>query len=74
MPINLKELSKQKDLFAPGHRACSGCGPAIAIRQVLHAAGEITAIGFAIGCMEVVSTIFPFTAYRIKSISVGRNY
>ena len=68
MPVNLKELSSQKELFAPGHRACAGCGPAIALRQVLHVAGKNTVVGFATGCMEVVSTIFPYTAWEVPYI------
>ncbi|MEO0292842.1 MAG: pyruvate synthase subunit PorB [candidate division WOR-3 bacterium] len=68
MGINLKELSKQEDLFTSGHRACAGCGPAIAIRQALLVSGKDTVVGFATGCMEVVSTIFPYTAWKVPYI------
>ncbi|RKZ26112.1 pyruvate synthase subunit beta [bacterium] len=71
MPFDLKELSKEKDLFAPGHRACAGCGPAIVMRQIMAVAGKDTVVGFATGCMEVVSTIFPYTAWRVPYIHVA---
>jgi pyruvate ferredoxin oxidoreductase beta subunit len=68
MAINLKEISKQEDFFVSGHRACAGCGPAIAVRQALLASGKDTVVGFATGCMEVVSTIFPYTAWNVSYI------
>ncbi|MBP7055381.1 MAG: pyruvate ferredoxin oxidoreductase [Candidatus Omnitrophica bacterium] len=63
--INLKEISKQKPLFTGGHRACAGCGAAIVARQVLMAAGPNTVVASATGCLEVVSTIFPYTAWNV---------
>ncbi|RKZ21225.1 pyruvate ferredoxin oxidoreductase, partial [bacterium] len=56
--IDIKKIAKTEQLFAPGHRACAGCGATIIIRQVLSVAGKDTVVGFATGCMEVVSTIF----------------
>lgn len=63
--INIKEISKQKTLFTGGHRACAGCGAAIIARQVLMAAGPDTVVVSATGCLEVVSTIFPYTAWNV---------
>jgi len=64
----LKELSKRKELFTPGHRACLGCGAAIIARQVMLAAqssGAEIVVGCATGCLEVVSTIYPYTAWAV---------
>jgi pyruvate ferredoxin oxidoreductase beta subunit len=66
--VNLKEVAKGKELFTGGHRACAGCGAAIAARQVLMAAGPDTVVATATGCLEVVSTIFPFTAWNVPFI------
>jgi len=63
--MNVKEVSKQKELFTGGHRACAGCGAAIVARQVLMAAGPDTVVASATGCLEVVSTIFPYTAWNV---------
>ena len=35
---------EEKELFASGHRACAGCGEALALRHILKAAGEKTII------------------------------
>ena len=63
--MNIKEVVKTKELFTGGHRACAGCGAAIVARQVLMAAGPNTVVASATGCLEVVSTIFPYTAWNV---------
>ncbi len=66
---NLKELSRRKEGFVSGHRACAGCGAATAIRQILlTAANKPTVAGIATGCMEVISTIYPYTAWNINLV------
>ncbi|MDP8215476.1 MAG: thiamine pyrophosphate-dependent enzyme [Candidatus Euphemobacter frigidus] len=68
MPLNLKELSKKPELLSPGHRACTGCGSVIAIRQALMAVEGPVVVSFATGCMEVGTTIYPYTSWRIPYI------
>ncbi len=68
MALNLKELSKKPELLSPGHRACAGCGSVIAIRQALMAVEGPVVVGFATGCMEVSTTIYPYTSWRIPYI------
>ena len=58
----------QKEFFASGHRACAGCGPAIAMRLASKAAGENTIVIGVTGCMEVVSTPYPQTAWNLPWI------
>lgn len=65
---NLKELVKQKKLFTSGHRGCAGCGAVIVARQVMLAAGPDTVVTSATGCLEVLSTIFPFTAWNVPFV------
>jgi len=63
-----KDLAEKPELLMPGHRACAGCGPAVVYRQVLKASrGPIIATN-PTGCMEVVTTIYPYTAWRIPWI------
>jgi len=64
----LKQLAERKELFSGGHRACSGCGASIIARQVLLAAGENVVVGCATGCLEVFSTIFPYSAWEVPFI------
>lgn len=56
------------ELFAPGHRACAGCGSALAMRHAMKAAGKNTIVVQATGCMEVVSTPYPQTSWEIPYI------
>lgn len=65
---SLKQLSTRKELLSSGHRACAGCSGAIVMRQVLLAAGENTVASCATGCMEVATTIYPYTAWKIPFI------
>ncbi|MFQ5975225.1 MAG: pyruvate synthase subunit PorB [Candidatus Hydrothermarchaeales archaeon] len=64
---NVKTVS-DVELFAPGHRACAGCAGTIAIRLALKALGKNTIASEATGCMEVVSSPYPQTAWRIPWI------
>jgi len=54
--------------FAPGHRACVGCGEALAVRQVCKALGQNVVVAMATGCMEIVSSALPATTWRIPWI------
>ncbi|MBI4831675.1 MAG: hypothetical protein HY801_09010 [Candidatus Lindowbacteria bacterium] len=65
---SVKELSKRRDIFCAGHRACSGCAPAITMRQVTLAVDTNLVAGLSTGCMEVVSSIYPYTAWRSSFI------
>ncbi len=68
MAVNLQTLSQREDLLAGGHRACAGCTGANILRQVMLTAGPDTVVCSATGCMEVVTTIFPYTAWKTPFI------
>jgi len=68
MAVNLQTLSKNDDLLAGGHRACAGCTGSNILRQIMLTAGPDTVVGGATGCMEVVTTIFPYTAWKTPFI------
>jgi len=55
----------EEELFASGHRACAGCGGALAIRHALKAIGKNVIVIQATGCMEVVSSPYPETAWEV---------
>lgn len=65
---SLKELSRKKELLSGGHRLCPGCGASIIVRQVLLATEDPVVISCATGCLEVATTIYPFTAWRVPWI------
>jgi len=54
--------------FASGHRACAGCGAALAVRYALKAAGKNTIVANATGCLEVFSTPYPETSWKVPWI------
>jgi len=61
---NIKELSKKPELFTGGHRACAGCSAPVVARMLYMAADTPLVVGCATGCLEVVTTIFPYTAWK----------
>lgn len=61
----------EEELFAQGHRACAGCGQALAVRIVMKAAGKNTIVANATGCLEVFSTPYPESAWKIPWIHVA---
>lgn len=65
---NIKELSKIPERLTPGHRLCSGCGASIAVRQILMGTTSPVVAGAATGCLEVATTIYPYTAWNIPFI------
>ena len=68
MAVNLKELCAQPELLAPGHRLCAGCAETIVVRQVLHAVGKPVVVASPTGCLEVSTTPYPYTAWRVPWI------
>ncbi|MCS7131246.1 MAG: pyruvate synthase subunit PorB [Hadesarchaea archaeon] len=63
-PVGIPE----EELLAPGHRACAGCGCVLAMRYLLKALGRNIIISMATGCMEVVTTPYPETSWRVPWI------
>jgi len=63
-----KELMKRPDRLSPGHRLCAGCGASIVVRQILMAIDEPVIVSCATGCLEVATTIYPYTAWRLPFI------
>jgi len=61
----------EEELLAPGHRACPGCGNVLAIRYALKALGKNIIVCAPTGCMEVVTTPYPETAWRVPWIHVA---
>ncbi len=56
-----KELTKH---FAPGHSACAGCAFPTIVRTVLGEAKDEVVVANATGCLEVTSTLYPYTAWK----------
>ena len=61
----------QKEYFTPGHRSCQGCAEALAVRLVVKAVGRNVIIANATGCMEIVSSPLPYTAWKVPWFHVA---
>ena len=64
-------LINKRELLSSGHRACSGCAEVLAVRLMAKALGEDTVIASATGCMEIISSMFPTTAWQVPWIHVA---
>ncbi len=54
-----------KSLLAPGHRGCAGCCDAMAAKFTLMGAGEDCIVINPTGCLEVMTTPYPETAWDV---------
>lgn len=63
-PLSIKELAKSEELLVGGHRLCPGCGHSIILRQMLHATEYPLVLAMATGCLEVCTTIYPYTSWK----------
>ena len=68
--FNPKKLPVEEPL-TPGHRACQGCGEVLALRQVMKALGHDTIVASATGCMEIISSSFPHSAWKVPWLHVA---
>jgi pyruvate ferredoxin oxidoreductase beta subunit len=60
-----KDLTKK---LSPGHATCQGCGIPAIVRHVLGATDEPVIVANATGCLEVTTTIYPYTAWKVPYI------
>jgi pyruvate ferredoxin oxidoreductase beta subunit len=67
-PVNLKELARESPKLLPGHRHCAGCAVPIVVKLVLAGVKEPTVVVTATGCLQVATTIFPYTSWYIPWI------
>ncbi len=71
--INFKDLAgkyeKEPEKLARGHRLCAGCGAPIAIRHMFMAIYPYpSVICNATGCVEVSTTVYPYTSWKTSYI------
>jgi pyruvate ferredoxin oxidoreductase beta subunit len=64
----LKELTDRPERLTGGHRLCAGCGAPVAVRQILMATENPIVVCSATGCLEVATTIFPYTSWDLPFV------
>ncbi len=65
MAITLRKLARQERSLAPGHRACAGCAFPSILRIVMSVTEDPIVVVNATGCMEVVTSIYPYNAWPV---------
>ena len=64
-----QKIEKQaEDLFVSGHRACHGCGQALAVRHILKATGKNVMVVTPTGCLETFTLTYGYSAWRVPCI------
>jgi pyruvate ferredoxin oxidoreductase beta subunit len=66
--VYVPRLVTKRENFAPGHRACIGCGEALAVRLACKALGQKVIVVTATGCIEIISSQLPYTSWRVPWI------
>ena len=64
----LKQLAQKKELFTGGHRLCAGCGIPPIVRLILRSTDSGIVVSTATGCLEVGTTIYPYTSWKVPWI------
>jgi len=63
--MNSRQLAETENKsLVSGHRACAGCAFPVITRTILKSSKDPVVITNATGCQEVVSTIYPYTAWK----------
>lgn len=69
--LTVKDLAKLPSKFVSGHRLCAGCAAATIMRLATKAFRGPTIVVNATGCVEVASTIFPYTSWEVPWLHVA---
>lgn len=66
--MNYKDFARKEPRLAPGHGLCGGCAAPIVVKTVLGATDKPVVVANATGCLEVSTTIYPSSAWRVPWI------
>lgn len=66
--MNVKKKGMEEDLFVSGHRACHGCGMALAVRHILKTTGKDVIVVTPTGCLETFTSPYGYSPWRVPWI------
>ncbi|MDR1915101.1 MAG: pyruvate ferredoxin oxidoreductase [Synergistaceae bacterium] len=69
--VRLKDLVGKKNPLTEGHRMCPGCGAPTELRQAFMGIDDPVVVVGATGCLEVSSTVYPYSAWRVPFMHVA---
>ncbi|MFC1761713.1 thiamine pyrophosphate-dependent enzyme [Planctomycetota bacterium] len=61
-------MAKKQGAFSGGHRLCAGCPVPIFTKMLTRVTDYDIVVGSATGCLEVGSSIFPYSAWKVPWI------
>jgi hypothetical protein len=66
--MHSRKTDYPESLFVSGHRACHGCGMALAVRHVLQATGKNVIVVTPTGCLETFTSPYGFSPWKVPWI------
>ncbi|MFW9848849.1 MAG: thiamine pyrophosphate-dependent enzyme [Candidatus Thorarchaeota archaeon] len=69
--LSIKDMLKREPILSSGHRMCAGCAAPTVVKLMGMALRGPTVVCEATGCLEVATTIYPYTAWEIPWIHVA---
>ncbi|KXH76834.1 MAG: hypothetical protein AM326_06545 [Candidatus Thorarchaeota archaeon SMTZ-45] len=69
--VSIKDMLKREPILSSGHRMCAGCAAPTVIKLMGMALRGPTIVCNNTGCLEVATTIYPYTAWEIPWIHVA---
>lgn len=66
--MGVKVKTPPPSLFVSGHRACHGCGMALAVRHILAATGPDVIVVTPTGCLETFTSPYGSSSWRVPWI------
>ena len=61
----LQEMATRDAAFSGGHRMCAGCPVPVFTKMLTRVTDHEIVAGSATGCLEVASSIFPYSAWKV---------
>lgn len=61
-------MQSEMHLYAPGHAGCPGCAPSTTLIQICDTLGKDIIVVNATGCMEITSSQYPHSAWRVPYV------
>jgi len=62
--VSIREIVEKPQKLASGHRLCPGCGAGIVVNMVLSSINKPVVVVNATGCLEVSTTVYPYTSWK----------
>lgn len=65
---SLQQMARKEGAFAGGHRMCAGCPVPIITKMFTRVTDYPVVVCSATGCLEVASSIYPYSAWKVPWI------